>query len=135
MYLAMGTTTSELPPSHPIPLQWNEFPITTQLESVALSFKAELRTRQLSLNILPEGREERHELIHSLYESGLNDRQIADQLNHLGIQTPKGLNYYPELVFVTRRKFGNRKMRSADARVVVSEIAISLEKGYPKKTN
>jgi len=105
------------------------------LESVTLSFKAELRTRQLSLNILPEGREERHEVIYSLYESGLNDRQIADQLNHLGIQTPKGLNYYPELVFVTRRKFGNRKMRSADARVVVSEIAISLEKGYPKKTN
>ena len=97
------------------------------MESVTHSFKAELRTRQLSLNILPEGREERHEVIHSLYESGLNDRQIADQLNNLGMLSPKGLNYYPELVFVTRRKFGNRKMRSADARVVVSEIAISLK--------
>jgi len=106
------------------------------LESVTLSFKAELRTRQLSLNILPEGREERHELIHSLYESGLNDRQIADQLNHLGIQTPKGLNYYPELVFVTRRKFGNRKIRSSDARVVISEISFFLKKkGYPKTTD
>ena len=59
--------------------RWSEFPITTQLESVTLSFKAELRTRQLSLNILPEGQEERHEVIHSLYVSGLNDRQIADQ--------------------------------------------------------
>ena len=47
------------------------------MESVTLSFKAELRTRQLSMNILPEGREERHEVIHSLFESGLNDGQSA----------------------------------------------------------
>ena len=105
------------------------------MESVTLSFKAELRTRQLSLNILPEGREERHEVIHSLYESGLNDRQIADRLNASGMLTPKGLNYYPELVFVTRRKSANRMKRSADARIVVSEIAFFLEKGYPKTTN
>jgi len=49
--------------------------------------------------------------------------------------TPKGLNYYPELVFVTRRKSANRMKRSADARVVVSEIAFFLEKGHPKTTS
>ena len=116
-------------------LQWNEFPITTQLESVTLSFKAELRTRQLSLNILPDGREERHEVIQHLHERGLNDRQIANELNATGVRTPKGLNYYPELVFVTRRKLANRKKRSANAKVVVSEISFFIEVRHSKKVN
>ena len=116
-------------------LQWNEFPITTQLESVTLSFKAELRTRQLSLNILPDGREERHEVIQHLHEGGLNDRQIANELNAAGVRTPKGLNYYPELVFVTRRKSANRKKRSANAKVVVSEISFFIEIRHSKKVN
>lgn len=95
----------------------------------------ELQTRQLSLNILPDGREERHEVIQHLHESGLNDRQIADRLNASGMLTPKGLNYYPELVFVTRRKSANRLKRLTTARVVVSEIAIYVANQYPKKTN
>ena len=96
-------------------------------------FTVELRTRQLSLNILPDGREERHEVIQHLHERGLNDRQIAYELNATGVVTPKGLKYYPELVFVTRRKSANRKKRSSGARVVVSEIAFFLEKQFPKK--
>ncbi len=36
----------------------------------------------------------------TLHERGLNSAQIADELNARGILTPKGLRYYPELVFV-----------------------------------
>ena len=100
-----------------------------------LSFDAELRTRQLSLNTLSSEQEDRHALMKSLHESGLNSAQIADELNARGILTPKGLRYYPELVFVTRRKFENRFERSVHAGVVVSRIAFSIEKRYPKEPN
>ena len=116
-------------------LRWSEFPITTSLQSVVLSFDAELLTRQLSLNTLSSEQEDRHALMKSLHESGLNSAQIADELNARGILTPKGLRYYPELVFVTRRKFENRFERSVHAGVVVSRIAFSIEKRYPKEPN
>jgi hypothetical protein len=71
----------------------------------------------------------------TLHERGLTSAQIADELNARGILTPKGLHYYPELVFVTRRKFEKRLERSVHAGVVVSGIAFSLEKRYPKEPN
>jgi len=39
----------------------------------------------------------------------MSDQQIADYLNDKNIKTPTGLSYYPELVFVTRRKIAIRE--------------------------
>lgn len=95
----------------------------TYFEAVVLRFEVEIVTRQLSLNLIPERRQERHQIIESLYLSGLNDKQIASELNQRGIKTPSGKDYYYELVFVTRRKLRLRKERHL-ARVTVMDIRL-----------
>ena len=95
---------------------------------MVLSFDAELRTRQLSLNTLSSEQEDRHALVLSLHERGLNSAQIADELNARGILTPKGLRYYPELVFVTRRKLELRMGRSTSADLCVSNISFHIKR-------
>jgi hypothetical protein len=50
-------------------------------------------------------------LIDQLHDEGLEDKEIAKFMNLCGITTPKGLSYYQELVFVTRRKMQLRKIR------------------------
>ena len=64
----------------------------------------------------------------SLHESGLTSAQIADELNARGILTPKGLRYYPELVFVTRRKFELRMERSTSADLCISNISFHIRR-------
>lgn len=95
----------------------------TYFEAVVLRFEVEIVTRQLSLNLIPERRQERHQIIESLYLSGLNDKQIASKLNQRGIKTPSGKDYYCELVFVTRRKLRLRKERHL-AKVTVMDIRL-----------
>ena len=95
----------------------------TYFEAVVLRFEVEIVTRQLSLNVIPEGRQERHQIIESLYRSGLSDKQIASELNQRGIKTPSGKDYYYELVFVTRRKLRLRKERHL-AKVIVMDIRL-----------
>ena len=97
----------------------------TYFEAVVLRFEVEIVTRQLSLNLIPERRQERHQIIESLYLSGLNDKQIASELNQRGIKTPSGKDYYYELVFVTRRKLRLRKERHF-AKVTVMNIRLGL---------
>jgi hypothetical protein len=70
-------------------------------------------------------RQERHQIIESLYRSGLSDKQIASELNQRGIKTPSGKDYYYELVFVTRRKLRLRKERHS-AMVTVMDVRLSL---------
>ena len=95
----------------------------TSFKAVLLRFEAEIVTRQLSLNVLPEARQERHQLIDSLFRSGLSDKQIASELNRLGLKTPSGKDYYYDLVFVTRRKMRLRTERQS-AKVAVMNIRL-----------
>lgn len=95
----------------------------TYFEAVVLRFEVEIVTRQLSLNVIPEGRQERHQLIDTLYRSGFSDKQIASELNRRGIKTPSGKDYYFELVFVTRRKMRLRKERQL-AKITVMDIRL-----------
>ena len=95
----------------------------TYFEAVVLRFEVEIVTRQLSLNVIPEGRQERHQLIDTLYRSGFSDKQIASELNRRGIKTPSGKDYYFELVFVTRRKMRLRKERHL-AKVTLMDIRL-----------
>jgi hypothetical protein len=71
------------------------------------------------LNLVPDDRLDRHALILDLHGRGLTDKEIAEELNGRGVSTPTGLAYYPQLVFVTRRKIGLRKYRQEN---VVQEI-------------
>lgn len=103
-------------------LRWSKFPITYLEPGVALHFTVELATRQLSLNLIPDRRQERHNLIKELYESGLSDKAIASELNRRGVLTPTGRQYYSELVFVTRRKLRMRAERHSLPQLTVSDI-------------
>ncbi len=95
----------------------------TYFEAVVLRFEVEIVTRQLSLNLIPERRQERHQLIDMLYRFGFSDKQIASEPNQRGIKTPSGKDYYYELVFVTRRKMRLRKERHL-AKVTLMDIRL-----------
>jgi len=52
----------------------------------------------------------------------MTDKEISEYLNKQSIKTPQNLNYYPELVFVTRKKYKNRKIREKDSSWVIDRI-------------
>jgi hypothetical protein len=109
------------------PLRWNKFPITYEVSDVVLVFDVILRTRALSLNLIPDERVKRHQLLLQLHEAGLDDREIAEFFNLSGIRTPTGKTYYKELVFVTRRKICLRETRKSREEMSVQNIKFFLQ--------
>ena len=85
-----------------------------------------VRTRILTLPELPKKRLERLNLIHDLHCAGMNDREIADHLNGLGLETPRGGSYSAKLVWVTLKKFKDRLERLEDTTLTVNRV-------YPAK--
>ena len=107
--------------------RWNKFPITYSWTDFVLEFDVILVTRILSLNFLSESRTNRLELIEKLHNEGLTDKKISEYLNEKGIKTPRNKEYYPELVFVTRRKMMLRNQRKSDKSWIVENIKIYLK--------
>ena len=83
-------------------------------------------TRSLSLNVIPDGRLERLQLINSLYERGWNSVEIANYLNEQGVLTPSGKAYYPKLVWVTQRKFRQRLSRHSRKQLEIGSLIFLL---------
>ena len=101
--------------------------MTYRATDVVLAFDVKLKTRSLSLNLIPDERVERHKMIVQLHESGLDDREIAEFFNLSGIRTPTGKTYYKELVFVTRRKICLRETRKSREEMSVQNIKFFLQ--------
>jgi hypothetical protein len=57
-----------------------------------------------------------------LHQDGLNDAQIANFMNVSGFLSPRGLKYYGELVFVTRRKIQLRTKRRQETEVKLENL-------------
>jgi hypothetical protein len=76
------------------------------------------------MNYLPDERTQRLSLIEKLHKDGMSDREISEYLNTKGLKTPRNLNYYPELVFVTRRKMERRKIREKDKNWNLEDLGI-----------
>ena len=76
-----------------------------------LTCQVTIETSRLSLNVLPSERMNRHSLIEQLFKQGKKDKEIAETLNDLGILSPRGKQYYAELVSVTRAKMIKREKR------------------------
>jgi len=76
-----------------------------------LTCQVTIETSRLSLNVLPSERMIRHTLIEQLFNQGKKDKEIAETLNDLGILSPRGKQYYAELVSVTRAKMIKREQR------------------------
>ena len=47
-----------------------------------------------------------------LSKKGYSSKKISEYLNYHNIKTPKGLNYYPKLVWVSLLKYRRRQKRS-----------------------
>jgi hypothetical protein len=67
-----------------------------------------IRTSNLTKAHLSNPREQRLRLMNYLSDMGYSTKQITDYLNHNRIKTPKGLAYYPKLVWVTLFKYRRR---------------------------
>ena len=85
-----------------------------------------VRTRTLTLPELSKKRLERLNLIHDRHCAGMSDREIADHLNGLGLETPRGGSYSAKLVWATLKKFKDRLERLEDTTLTVDRI-------YPAK--
>ena len=109
------------------PLRWSEFPITYNWTDVVFEFTVTLVTRSLSMNVVPDGRLERLQLIDTLYKRELNSAEIANYLNERGILTPSGKAYYPKLVWMTQDKFKKRATRWQTKRLEISRLDFTLQ--------
>ena len=65
--------------------------------------------------------------VRDLFEQGKKDKEIAEILNSKNITTPKGGRYYPELVFVTRRKIRLRKERKNEKSIQIGRVEYLLQ--------
>ena len=65
----------------------------------------------MTLKVIKEENQFRHKLILDLHLNGFTDTEISTYLNENNILTPKGKNYYFELVSATRRKLSLRNTR------------------------
>ena len=107
-------------------LRWSSFPITHTWKDLVLTFQLTISTRSLSLNYISEERESRFELIEGLSSQGYSDKQISKILNEKNILTPRGKQYYYELVYVTRKKLQKRKLREIEKTISLSNFRLNL---------
>ena len=77
---------------------------------------------------LDHNRVRRLELIKTLSDKGMSNREISDFLNSTGIKTPKGKDYYPNLIWVTLKKYRKRLERYSQYKVVRSSEKLMVEK-------
>ena len=111
-----------------IPLDWNQFPLDRSWKEVVVKFDVTVTTKSLSLNFIPDDQGYRHELIMKLHKDGLSDREISEYLNDCNILTPTGLEYYPKLIWETRKKLNNREKRRKDYDVQMGRMSFYLKK-------
>jgi len=91
-------------PEKLVSLDWNQFPLDHSLKDVVVKFDVSMTAHSLSLNLISQDQEYGHELILKLHVEGFSDREISDYPNEHIILTHTGLDYYPELVRITRKK-------------------------------
>jgi hypothetical protein len=66
-------------------------------------------------------------LIKTLSDKGVTNKEISEFLNSLGIKTPKGKDYYPNLIWVTLKKYRKRLERYSPYKVVRSSEKLIIQ--------
>ena len=100
-------------------LRWNNLRITYGKNyKLFIRFNVLLETKRLSIIRLSEDRSRRLELMVRLSDEGYSNKEISDYLNRNNIKTPKGLNYYPSLVWSSLFKFKRRQQRTMTYKLV-----------------
>ena len=106
--------------------QWSKFPILFSMKDVVCIFNILITTRILSQSRISEDKTDRHKIISELCNDGFSDKQISEYLNQHQINTPTGLEYYPRLIWITRKKIRKIKERSVDIKSNLSEIGFFI---------
>ena len=105
MWISQGTWLNQL--------RWNRFRMTYGDDyKLYVHFTVELTTNRLGIFRLNDDRLDRLKLIKHLLDSGMSNKEITEYLNRHNIKTPKGLAYYPKLVWVTLSKYKRRLQRN-----------------------
>lgn len=82
-----------------------------------------VKTRTLSYDTIPEKRVTRRDKIMQLHQDGLNSVQISNEMNRLGIKTPRGKSYTYKNIWVTIKKWKLRELRMIDVEVTINSVA------------
>ena len=114
-------------------LRWNNLRITYGKNyKLFIRFNVLLETKRLSIIRLSEDRSRRLELMVRLSDEGYSNKEISDYLNRHNIRTPKGLEYYPNLVWSTLFKYRRRQQRFLTGKSVRLVETLVVVKTYPK---
>ena len=81
-----------------------------------------VKTRTLSYDTIPEKRVTRRDKIMQLDQDGLNSVQISNEMNRLGIKTPRGKSYTYKNIWVTINKWKLRELRMNDFEVTINSV-------------
>ena len=57
-----------------------------------------------------------------LHQQGLNSVQISNELNRLGIKTPRGKTYNHKIIWFTIKKWKLREDRLKDSDIIINSI-------------
>ena len=107
--------------------QWNEFRRIYGCYKLFIQYNTLIETSQTSLIGLDHIRVQRLELIKTLSDEGMSNKEISEFLNSMGIKTPKGKDYYPKLIWVTLKKYRKRLDRYSAYKVVRSSEELILQ--------
>ena len=111
----------------PSGLRWNEFRRIYGSYRLFIQYNTVIETSQTSLIGLDHKRVLRLELIKTLSDDGMTNREISEFLNSMGVKTPKGKDYYPKLIWVTLKKYRKRLDRYSAYKVVRSSEELILQ--------
>ena len=96
------------------------------MKDVVCVFNILITTRTLCQTNISEDKTDRHKIISRLNNDGLSDKQISEYLNDHQIKIPRDLDYYPRLVWMTRKKMRKMQERSLDVKSNRSEIGFFI---------
>jgi predicted esterase len=78
--------------------------------------------------MISEDMEYRHQLILKLHGTGYSDKEISKYLNENNILSPRGHEYYPSLIWSTRKKLRDREIRKEDYTLNVNKLCFYIQK-------
>ena len=103
-------------------LQWNKFRITYSDYKLFVNFNVLIETNRLGVFRIRNKRLKRLELIYSLHEKGLSNKEISEYLNNKNLKTFRTNNIYtPKLIWMTLKKYKIRLLRNKDNIIQIKE--------------
>ena len=110
-----------------IPLQWSEFRRIYGCYRLFIQYNTLIETPQTSLIGLDHKRVLRLELIKTLSDDVMTNKEISEFLNSMGVKTPKGKEYYPKLIWVTLKKYRKRLERNSPYKIIQTNECLMLQ--------